>query len=425
MRSKAKDIEDCAMLFEIEIKKETIAKAFDEVYDEISKIANIPGFRVGKAPRELVKKHYEKDAKHEVLKRLIPQAYERALKEHNVSPITLPDISEVDFKNNAALTFKARVETWPRFKLKDYKELSVQKKKIAVKGEDIDSTLNNLREINAKYATIDNRAVQKGDYVVSDLECFVDGKPAHKKRENLWLYVDKDALVPELAEKMVGMNKAEEKDIEVKLPEKYPDKDLAGKMARYHIRAKEIKMRILPSLDDEFAKDLGKDNLEGLKKEIGAELERKMALDIEIDMENQILNKLMDDNRFAVPQSFVKRQLDFMVRDLKERLMAKGVKKEDIDKKENEFIEKFKDDAVRQVRLLFILHEIAKENKIEVGEKDVEAAYKSIAAKTGQGEDRVKDYYEKEGWVDSLKDKIREEKTIKFLLANAKKVEEV
>lgn len=423
MRTKAKSIEECVTLFEIEIPKETVDKAFEEVYDEITKIANIPGFRPGKAPKELVRKHYSSNAKEEVLKRLIPDAYRSALAEHGIGPIGLPEISEVNFEAGKSLSFKARVDMHPKFKLKDYKGIKVEKKKVSIKDEDVDKTLENLREVNAKYIAVEDRPVQMGDYAVSDLECHVDGKPIHKKRENLWLYIDKESFIPGLSEKMTGMKKGEERDIEVVLPEKYPDKNVAGKNAKYHVKVKEIKLRELPGLGDEFAKDLGKGNLQELRADILKELEARMRVSTEIDVENQLLNKLMDENKFSVPSSLVKRQLDYMVEDAKRRLDAKGFKKEDLDKKDSEFIEKFKDDAMRHVRLMFILDRIAKDEKIDVGAADLEEAYKSISAQTGNTVDKVKDYYEKEELADSLKDKIKEEKAIQFLLKNAQILE--
>jgi len=419
MKAKRNNIEECTTLFDIEVPKEDIAKAFDEVYSEIIKVANISGFRTGKAPKELVVKHYSKNAKEEVLKRLIPEAYRVALEEHGINPIGLPEISEVNFDEDKILSFKARVDTRPKFKIKAYRGIKISKKKISVTAEEIGKALENLREISATYITVEDRAVQMGDYVVSDMECFVESKPVHKKRENLWLYVDKDSLVPGLSEHMVGMKKGDEKDIELTMPEKYPDKNVAGKSARYHIVAKDIKVRKLPELNDEFAKGLSKDNLEELKKEIQKELEYRAQVNAEIEAENELLNKLSDENEFQVPSSFVKRQLEYMVEDAKKHLVEKGFKKEDLDKKDGELKEKFKNDAVRRVRLLFILDEIAKAESIDVSEEDVNSAYKSVSAQTGKDEATVKDYYEKEELVDSLKDKIRETKTIKFLLDNA------
>ena len=423
MKTKAKSIEECQTLFEIEVTKETLDKAFEDVYDEIIKVANIPGFRVGRAPKELVKKRYEKSAKEEVLKRLIPEAYKRALEDHGIAPITLPEISDVQLEEGKSLIFKARTETRPKFKLKNYKGIRIEKKKIAVKDGDVDKTLDNLREANAKYVGIENRQLQFGDYAVSDLDCFVEGKPIHKKRENLWVYVDKDSITPQLCEKMTGMAKGEERDIDVALPENYPDKTLAGKPARYHISLKEIKMKVLPNLDDEFAKDLNKDSLEILKKEVSKELENRMRLGAEVDMENQLLNKIMDDNVFDVPPSFVARQLSYMVEDAKRRLAEKGFKKDDLDKRGKELAGKFKNDASRQVRLLFILDEIASLEGIKLDDADLNEAYKSISAQTGKSEKEVREYYQEEDLVEGLKEKLKEEKVIKFLLDKAEVVE--
>lgn len=419
MKFRAKSLEECTTLFDIEVSPQMISRAFEEVYAEISKAANIPGFRAGKAPVDMVRLHYAKDAKEEVLKRLIPEAYRQAVKQHNIEPVSMPEISDVSFVEDRALTFKAKVDTRPKFKLKEYKSISVQRKKAVTSDVDVDKMLENLREISAKYVAVEDRPVMMNDYVVTDLECFVDGDSVHKKRENLWLAIDKDSFMNSLTGNMVGMKKLEERDIDVTLPEKYPDKALAGKAARYHVLVKEVKERRLPAIDDSFAKDMGRQSLEDLKKEIAKELQARAVSSAEIEAENQLLNKLINDHVFKVPSTFVARQLDLMVEDAKRRLEEKGFKKEDLGKKDAEFREKFKTDAERQVRLLFILDAIATAEKIDATDSDVSDAYKSIAAQAGKTEEFIRDHYEKEELVDNLRDKIREGKTVKLLLDNA------
>ena len=420
MKSKAKSVEECTTLFEIEIPRETIDKAFEEAYAGITKAANIPGFRPGKAPLDMIKKRYAKEAEKDVVDRVIPDAYKKALDEHKIEPIGFPEISDLILEQGKALTFKAKVDTRPKFKLKDYKGIQVEKKKAQVKDEDIDKALENLREYSAKYIAVEDRPLNWDDYAVSDLECFVDGKEAHKKRENLWLYLDKESLLSGLMEKMVGMNKGDERDVEIALPEKYPDKAIAGKQARYHVKVKEIKVRSLPAIDDGLAKDLGKDNLQALRKEVAEELEKKMKMDSEIAAENQLLNKLIDENNFAVPPTLVGKQIRMMTENAKAKLTEKGFKKEELDKKDKEFVGRFKDDAARQVRLLFILDTIARGEGIDADEKDLQNAYKAISLQSGKKEEEVKDYYEKQNLVDNLLERVREEKTIEFLLKNAK-----
>jgi len=419
VKTKAKAVEECSTLFEIEVPKETVDQAFEEVYAEMAKAASIPGFRPGKAPKELVKKRYAKEAKKEVVNHLVPDAYQKAVEEHKVDPIGYPDITDLIFEEGKAMSFKAKIDTRPKFKLKNYKGIQVEKKVTVVKDEDIDKALENLRQYSAKYVAVENRPAAMDDYVVSDLDCVVDGKPAHKKRENLWLYIDKGSIMSGLTEKMIGMNRSEERDIEVELSKDYPDKNIAGKKAMYHVKVKEIKVRSLPNIDDEFAKDLGKENLLELKKDVAKELESKMRSDNEVAAENQLLGKIIDDNSFSVPSNLVKKQINMMSENAKARLLEKGFKKEDLDKKNGELEERFKDDALKQVRLLFILDRIALDEGIKTDEKDLEDAYKSISVRSGKSEKEVKDHYEKEGLVDSLLERIREEKTVSFLLKSA------
>lgn len=422
-RSKVKSTEACSTLFEIEVPKESVAKAFEEVYAEISKVASIPGFRVGKAPVELVKKHYSKNASEEALKRILPDAYAAALKEHGVIPAGSPEISDVIFEEGKAMSFKAQVDTRPKFNLKNYKGIAVIRKKVAIEPSDIDKTLDNLRQMHAKYESAGDRPLVMGDYAVSDLDCLVDGKPIHRRREDLWLFLDKDTIALGLSEGMVGMKKGEEKDIEVTLSKDYPNKDLAGKKSIYHVKVKDIKVRRLPEIDDALAKEVGKDSLEALKREIDEGLREQAKRNSDVDLENKVLARLIDDNDFAVPGGFVKRQLEYMVENAKRHLMEKGFPREELDKKDEEFKGKFKNDAVRRVRLLFILDAVARAEKIDVNDKDLEEAYKAISAQSGKPEPEVRAHYEKEGIVDDLKEQLREGKVIEFLVNSAKVTE--
>ena len=420
VKSKAKSTEECSTLFDIEVPKETIDKAFEEAYSEITKIAAIPGFRAGKVPKDLVRKHFVKEAKKEVIDHVIPDAYQKAIEEHKIDPIGFPEITDLVFEEGKAMTFKAKVDTRPKFKLKNYKGIQVDKKKVDIKEEDIKKALDNLREYAAKYAAVEDRPVQWDDYVVTDLERSVEGSTALEKKDNLWLLLDKESLLSGLMEKIVGMNKGEERDVEIVMPQTYPDKTLAGKKTKYHVKVKEIKVRNLPNIDDDFAKDLGKENLEQLKKEVREELEKKMTMDSQIATENQLLDKLMDENTFPVPSNLVKKQIRLMTENAKLKLIQKGFKEEELDKKDEEFTGRFKEDATRQVKLLFILDRIAVDEGIEAGEKDLESAYKSISLQAGKPEEEIKKYYEKENLVDNLLERIREEKTIEFLIKNAK-----
>lgn len=423
-KSKARSIEACSTIFEIDVPKESVDKAFEEVYGEITKVASIPGFRAGKAPVELVKKHYAKNASEEAIKRLLPDAYAAALKEHGIIPLGSPEISDMVFEEGKAMSFKARVDTRPKFTVKNYKAIAVTRKKVSIDGKDVDKTLENVREMHAKYESPGERPLQMGDYAVSDLDCLADGKPIHRKREDLWLFLDKDTIALGLSEGMVGMKKGDEKDIEVTLSKDYPNKDLAGKKVIYHVKVKDIKVRKLPEIDDSLAKELGKDNLENLKKDIASGLEEQAKRNAEIEVENKVLAKLIDDNDFAVPGGFVNRQLGYMVENAKRHLIEKGFKKEDLDKKDDELKGKFKNDAVRRVRLLFILDAIARAEHIDVGDGDVEEAYKAISSQTGKPEAQVKEHYEREELVEDLKEQLREGKVIEFLVKSAKVTEE-
>jgi len=421
MKSNVKNQDGCVSHFEIEIPQEDVQRILEEVYTEIEKTASIPGFRVGKAPRDLVKKVHAEKARDETLKRLIVEGYSNALKKHDITPLGSPEVTDVKFEEGKLLFFKVKIDRRPRFKLKEYKGIHVEKQLIAIKEEDVAKGLEGLREYAARYVTLNDKALDYQYYAVCDFEYTVDGKAT--RRNDMLFLMDKQSLLPDVVKNMVGMKTGEERTFGVTFPSTFPDKQLQGKKADYKIKVKEIQEKQLPDLSDELAKDLGMDNLQTLKEKVKEELTKRMESTIRDGMKNQLLRYLADGNIFDVPASMVDSQIAYLVEDAKERLTAKGVKKEDLDKKTGELEGKFREEAIRSVRLSFILNEIGSSEKIDVSEKELEDTLHSIAERTGQSPGKVKEHYQKEGLVDHLAFKLREDKVVEFLLQEARVIE--
>ncbi len=423
MKTRIKNKEEGTKILRIEIPPDLVEKVAEEVYQEIKRFAKIPGFRVGSAPQDLLEKHYSKDAKAEILKKLIPQGYKTAIETHKVVPIGLPSIFNISFEKGKPLTFEAEVDIRPNIKLRNYKGIKVKKKRISLSQQELDDAFSRLRDVYAKYSDV-ARPVRKGDYAVCDVEAFVEGKPITKKNNNMWVLADKEASLLGMGEELVGLTKGQAREIETKLPESYPDKKYAGKLAKFKVLVNEVKEKRLPALDDAFARDLKADNLEALKKEIESGLFKRKENALKIDMENQILDRLLKDNKFTVPANIVQRQKEVLVKRFEAELLRKGLHKDEVAKELDQKTQKLEEDARDRVRIYFILDDIALKEKIEINDKDIDERLKSLALSTGQSQGEVKKYYEKENLLGGLAEEIKDGKVLEFLLEEAEKIEE-
>lgn len=420
MKANIKFNDKCECFFDAEIPTADVEKTLKEVYRDIAKVAKIPGYRPGNAPQDLLEKYHSNDARDETLKRLIPEGCRRILEEKKINAISVPEVFDVIFEKGKNLTFKGRVEVRPDIKLKNYKLIKVKKPKIEIKEQEIDDVIKRLREMNANFTVVtESRPIKKGDFIVCDLEAFIDDRPITKKYENMLIEADKDASLLGVGEHLIGASTKENKEIDIKLPDDYPDKKFAGKNANFKVSIKEIKEKRLPELNDEFAKDIGAQSFDNLKENLRKDLAARKEADAKIDMENQILNKLLDDYKVSVPPSMEKRQYEIMVKHLEEELHMRGVPKEAIDEKKKEFDSKMKNDAQDKVRVYFILSAIAQAENVKVDPGDLDAKYEEIAAQSRQSAETVKKYYEKNDFVDGLLEQIREEKTLEWLLSQA------
>ncbi|MGB3242736.1 MAG: trigger factor [Candidatus Omnitrophota bacterium] len=418
MKSKVKKLEGTARELAISLTSEQVNKVLSEVLEDIRKTAKIPGFRPGNAPLDIVQKHYEKDAMDEVKRRIIPEAYQRALEEHNVAPVSYPEVSGLIMDPSGGMTFKAKVDVYPEIKLRKYKGLKATREKVSVTDAEVDEAFLRIRNIHAEFTEKDG-PVDKGDFGICDIEAFIDGKAITKKHNNMWIEANKDSSLLGLGEELCGMKKGERKDVEVTLPENYPDKKYAGKQAMFNMEIKDVRVKKLPELDDTLAKKLKKENISEVREELRSELMERKAHNSKVNMKNQIMEQLLKGHSFDVPGAMVERQLDVLVERAQSELAEKGVDKETIESQKDELKKRLKGDAEKKIRLYFILNEIANENKIAVEDEEVDNWLKSLADSYNQPFEEVKKYYKEKDLTDGLKEQLREGKTLDFLLSEA------
>ncbi|MDP8299042.1 MAG: trigger factor [Candidatus Tantalella remota] len=418
MKSKLKKLEGTSKQLDIEMPKEIVERKINEVLEEIRKNTEIPGFRKGKAPLDMVVKNSQMEAMEEAQRRLIPQGYQQALEEHAVAPVSYPEVSDVEMSVAGVLKFKAKVDTHPEVGLKKYKGLKVVATKVGIDDNEISETFERFRNINAEFKDVD-RPIQKGDFAICDVETVMDGKVISKKRENMWVEADKEASMLGMGEDLCGAKKGDSKEVEVTLPEGYPDKKYAGKKATFKIDIKETKEKILPEIDDELAKKIGKDSIAEAREEIKSQLLEKKEANVKVEMQNQILDQLLKAHTFSLPESMVKRQLEVLIQKAENDLLHKGVEKEAIESHKEKLSEQLGKEAENKVRAYFILDEIGNREDVKVSDEDVDQWLSALAASYSQPVESVKKYYEEHDLINGLREQLREEKTLEYLLSEA------
>ncbi|MDP8258154.1 MAG: trigger factor [Candidatus Aadella gelida] len=418
MKSKMKKLEGTARELDIEVSKEAVENVFKSIVEDIQKTANVPGFRAGKAPIDLIKKKYSADAIEEAKRKLVPEAYQGALEEHGITPLSYPEFLGINISIGGELTFRAKVDTSPEVNLKSYKKMKADKDKVEVSEKESEEAFDHILKIHAEFVTVD-RPLEKGDFGVCDVETFMDGKSISKKRENMWIEVDEEASMLGMGEKLCGLKASEEKDIEAELPENYPDKKYAGKKAVFHIKVKEVKEKKVPEANDDFAKKVGKEDIKSVKEEITSQLKERKEANEKTKVKNQIIEQLISKHKFDLPKSMVERQLKVFLDRAENELMQKGAAKEDIEAQKEKMMGKLREEAENKVRVYFILDDIAKKENIEVNNEEVDAWLKRLAASYNQSFEDTKKYYEENGLLGGLMEQLREDKTLDFLVEEA------
>ena len=404
------------------------AKKFDEgmkkVYAKSAKYINIPGFRKGKAPMAIVEKHYGPEIFYEdTFNEIVPEEYDRELKENNIEAVSRPEIEVKQIGKGQDLIFTAIVQTKPEVKLGKYKGIQLDKVEYNVSDEDINHELGHMADRNSRLVTVEDRAVEDGDITVIDFEGFVDGVAFEGgKAENHELAIGSKTFIPGFEDQIIGMKIDEEKDINVKFPEEYFSEDLKGKDAVFKVKLHEIKKKELPELNDDFAKDTSEfDTLEELKASIKEKLEHENEHKAKYEMEDAAIKAVSESTEVEIPSGMIETELDNMIKDMETRMSYQGIMMEQYLQMMGKTMEEFKkeneEQAKTSVKTRLTLEAIVKAENIEASEEDVNAKVEEMATMYGRPADELK---KNEQFVTYVKDSIKNEAVVKFLLDNAK-----
>lgn len=408
---------------EITIEAEKFENAIKKVYFKNAKYFNIPGFRKGKAPQNIVEKYYGKEIFYEdAFNEIASEEYEKAVEENKLEVVARPQIDIVTMEKGQDLVFTATVATKPEVELGKYKGIEIEKIEYNVEDSDIENNLKQMQEKNSRVISVET-PVEKGNIAVIDFEGFVDGKAFEGgKGENYSLEIGSGSFIPGFEDQVVGMKIDEEKDINVKFPDEYFSKDLAGKDATFKVKVHEIKKKELPELDDEFAKDVSEfDTLKELKDSIKERLEKDNEQKAKYEKEDAIMKVITEGMKVDIPTGMIEAEVDNMVKDMEQRMSYQGLKLEQylkmLNKTEAEFKKDYEPQATQAIKSRLALEAIIKAEKIEVTEKEIKEKLEEMAKNYGKTAEELE---KNESIKDYIKQGIESEKAISFLVENAK-----
>lgn len=410
---------------EITIEAEKFEEAIKKVYFKSAKYFNIPGFRKGKAPMQIVEKYYGKEIFYEdAFNEVAPEALEEAVKENKLEVVSRPDIDITQIEKGKDVVFTAIVQTKPEATLGKYKGIEIKKIEYNVSDEDIEHELGHMQEHNARMISIEDRPVEKGDIATIDFEGFVDGVAFDGgKAEGHDLEIGSNSFIPGFEDQVIGMKIEEERDIQVKFPEEYFSKDLAGKDATFKVKVHEIKKKELPKLDDEFAKDVSEfETLKELKEDIKQKRQKENDEKAKYETQDAVIKAVCESVKVEIPSGMIEMEIENMLQNMEQRLSYQGLKLAQylqmMGKTEEDMKKEYEPQALDAIKSRLALEAIIKTEKIEATEEEVDEKLKEMAKNYGKENDE--EFLKNENVRNYIKEGLASEKAVDFLVENAK-----
>lgn len=425
MNSKLEKVENNVATLEISVSAEKLEEGIMKSYLKNVKKFNIAGFRKGKAPRKIIERHYGEAVFYEdAINIICPDAYDEAVKEHNLQPVDRPEIDIIEIESGKGLIFKAAVTVKPEVTLGQYKGIEAEKKEYNVTDEDVDKEIEIIREKNARLVEVSDRPVKNGDIAIIDFKGFVDDKQFEGgTSENYSLEIGSGQFIPGFEDQLVGAERGKEIDVNVQFPKEYNNEELAGKPALFKVTVKEIKEKQLVDLDDEFAKDVSEfDTLDELKADIRKKKEEQFKRLEKQQYEDEVINKVVENATVDIPEVMVDTQVNIMLRDFDYQLRYQGLNLEAYLKYMNMDLDKlketYKDTAKNRVKSQLVLEKVAEVEGIAATEEDLNAEIEKTAKHYNQDLEKFKKSL-KEDEISYIKDGIIIQKAIDFLVESS------
>ena len=423
MQVKVEALSSVKKRFDFEIPADRVATEIDKVYDKIQKRASLPGFRRGKVPKSLIEKNYQGQMEGDVVKNLFNESYFEYLQEQSIFPVGYPEVETENLVRGEPLKFSATVEIFPEVVVKHYEKLEVKKERFVLDGEVVEKRLQQMRESMAQLKPLEvERPAETGDTVIIDFTGYLNGEPFENGAGSDYsLELGSGSFIPGFEEQIVGLKVGEEKRIQLTFPESYHSKELAGQEAEFAVTVKEIKVKELPALDDEFAQEFGEfKTLDELRAKVTDMYEKQEMERIENEFRERLVKELVERNDFEVPDTLVERHLGSMLENAKRRLMYQNLTLEMMGMDEEQYKQQFRGIAANQVKGSLLLDSLAKLENITVSEQEIDEKVRAIAAEGNQDIERINSYYQQNRNArESLLEQLKEDKVLALIAGRA------
>jgi len=427
MNIEIEEVGPCKKLLKFEIPKETIDDEWQKQLKEVSRMAKVPGFRKGKAPRKLLEKNYGDKIMDDVKRAVVSGSYQQAIEENKLSPIGDPDIGNFDLELGKPLKFEITLEVLPTFELGDYKGMKLQRKPVSVTDEDIDKALETISKQKAQLTIVKTGKVKVEDFIICDCEVGINDEVVWSDQE-LEVMVSgshvADINVPDLKDRLVGAKSGDKVSVDVELGDSFSVEQHRNKSAKMEISIKEIKRPKSPKIDDELAKQVGYDTLGELKEFMSKRLEMEKKRMAEGEMQEQISSKLIEMADFEMPEDMIKHHTNERLHKYQLDLVNKGTPQEEIEKHTEDMKSASEEAVVRDFKMSLVLEHIAEKERIFVTEDDVNRRISEMAGMYGLDAAGMKKQLEKMNSMSNLRHQLRESKTLNLLMKEAN-IEEV
>ena len=427
MSLKVEKLEGGMAKLTIEVSAEEFKKAIETAYNKNKKKIQMPGFRAGKVPRNMIEKMYGKGVFYEdAANEIIPGAYEKAFNECEEEIVSTPEIDVVQAEEGKPIIFTAEVALKPEVTLGKYKDIEIDKIEVEVTEEEINETIERERKNSARTITVEDRPVKDEDIVTIDFEGFVDDVAFDGgKGEDFDLTIGSHSFIDTFEEQLIGKNIGDDVEVNVTFPETYHVDDLKGKPALFKVKIKGIKENELPELDDDFASEVSEyDTFEEYKKSVEEHLKEKKADEAKTKKEDAVIAAIIEDAKMDIPEAMLKTEQRSIVRDFSERLQMQGM---NIDQyymytgtNEEQMMEQVKEQAERRIKTRLVCEAVVDAEKIEVSEEELDAELKKLADQYGLELDKVKNEFMDEERIKEFKKDIAIQKAITFVTESAK-----
>ena len=419
MKVAVEEIESCKRKLAVEAPVDVVTQEWERAYGRVQKRASLPGFRRGHVPRSLVKLHFADDVRREVAEHLIPDVYRRALTEARIDPVNEPDLQDLTLEEGSPLSFTAVVEVKPAIELGDYRGVEVQHAPTPITDAEIDETLERMREQHAQFNSVE-RPAAAGDLVVVDYTLAPqDHEPT--TANGYHFLVGSGTVLPEIDAAVVGMSAGEQRAVSLQFAEDHRMESLRGKTGTASLKLGEVKEKILPALDDEFAKVLGEfETLDAVRAEVRKQLEAGREAESRRALEDKVIDALLARHEFGVPDAMVMRQVAHQVEHTRDRLRRQGVDPDGIQWDYPKIVGELRPVAEKAVRRALLLEAIADKESLTTSEADIDAEVERFAKASQRPTPAVRRMMEKSGDLEALRHGLRERKALDLLIEHTR-----